>query len=103
SRTLEINNERNPFPHLCVARALVIASDLQWRVGPQLLEYLRTHSLNLSESEFQDVQRKHYGEIRLSGSVLSKVKEFLSNAKNFRGAVELPLPKQLTFWDNNDQ
>jgi len=104
SQTLELNNENNPFPHLCVARALVIASDLQWKVGPRLVEYIRKNSLELSGAEFEDVQRKHYGLIRLRGSVLESVRTYLEKSMNQSDeSVELPLPKQLELWKDDTQ
>jgi len=105
SQTIELNNEDNPFPQLCVARALVMASDLQWKVGPRLLKYVRTHVASLSESDFEDVQQKHYGSIRLPGAVLARVKEFLLRPVFYSSieAIELPLPKQLKLWSDDNQ
>lgn len=39
-RTLEINFEENPFPALCVVRALITAARLQFLIGPKLSKYL---------------------------------------------------------------
>jgi hypothetical protein len=103
SQTIELNNKDNPFPLLCVARSLVIASHLQWKIGPQLLKYIRNHSSTLSDQDFEDVQRKHYGSIQLPGMILTRVKDFLrtvpySNVE----PIELPLPKQLTLWSEDN-
>src|SRR5258708_14757136 len=103
SRTIELNNESNPFPELCVARALVIASDLQWKVGTRLLKYLTKHGSAMSEVDFEEVQRKRYGAIRLRGDVLPRVLEFLFQNPNDSDdkAIELPLPKQLKLWSED--
>jgi len=103
SHTIEVNNEDNPFPPLCVARSLVIASHLQWKIGPRLLKYIRNHGATLSDQEFEDVQRKHYGSIQLPGAILTRIKEFLSTAPYSNGeAIELPLPKQLKLWSEDN-
>lgn len=104
TRTIELNNEDNPFPQLCVARALVIASDLQWKVGPKLIKYIRNHSEALSGSDFEEVQRKHYGAIRLRASAFERVREFLHEIRHRPDdTVELPLPKQLNLWCDENQ
>ncbi|HKO62690.1 MAG TPA: hypothetical protein VJV03_16105 [Pyrinomonadaceae bacterium] len=103
SRTIELNNEINPFPELSVARALVIASDLQWKVGVRLVKYIVKHGVTISEIDFEDVQRRHYGGIKLRGEVLPRVLEYI--VKNLDYSIdrpfELPLPKQLRLWSED--
>jgi hypothetical protein len=103
SQIIELNNEDNPFPQLCVARSLVIASDLQWKIGPRLLKYIRKHGAALSDQEFEDVQKEHYGSIQLPGAVLTRVKEFLSTVPySNEEPIELPLPQQLKLWSEDE-
>ena len=103
SQTIEINYEENPFPDLCVARALVTASNLQWKVGRRLLQYVMKHGAQMSEMDFEEVQRKHYGAIKLSGAVLQRVLDFASErvARSTDQSFELPLPKQLSLWSDD--
>jgi len=111
SRTIEINREENPFPELCVVRSLVLAAKLQWnsgnqpwKIGPKLLRYLVAHGTQMSEIDFIEVQRKHYGRIEWPGPqfrrVLDQVSMRLVAGKN--DAVELPLPRQLPLWSHED-
>ena len=104
TRTIEINREENPFPELCVVRALVMAANLQWKVGPRLLSYLGEHGDTMSSSAFEAIQEKHYGKIQWSGSLFKKAMEEVHSAIQRRetDAVELALPGQLTLWPEDD-
>lgn len=104
SRVVEVNLEENPFPELCVVRSLVIAGNLQWKVGPKLLHYIAKYGAPMSELDLDDVQRKHYGAIEWPGAVLRRVVEAVSREVE-RSPVEpteLPLPKQLRLWSEKD-
>ena len=104
SRTIEINREDNPFPELCVVRALVMAANLQWKVGPKLLSFLGRHGDAMSSNDFEAIQTKHYGKIQWSGSLFEKAMKEVHSAKQRRetDAVELTLPGQLTLWPEDD-
>ena len=40
TKTIELNRVDNPFPELTVVRAIVLASELQFMIGPQLASYI---------------------------------------------------------------
>jgi hypothetical protein len=61
SRTLEINCEDNPFPALCVVRALITAARLDFSIGPRLSQYLVHYGEVFSPEELVQVQISHYG------------------------------------------
>jgi len=69
-RVIEVNRVENPFPELCVVRSLVLASELGFGIGPRLAQYIAAHGPVMSEGELDSVQRRHYGEIRVSGESL---------------------------------
>ena len=104
TRTIEINREENPFPELCVVRALVMAANLRWKVGPRLLSYLGNHSAAMSPTVFEAIQEKHYGKIQWPGSFFEKAREEVYSAiqRKETEAVELTLPGQLTLWPEED-
>ena len=104
TRTIEINREENPFPELCVVRALVMAANLQWKVGPRLLAYLGKHGDAMSPTDFEAIQEKHYGKIQWSVSLFEKAMKEIHSAieRKETGAVELTLPGQLTLWPEDD-
>jgi len=103
-RTIEINCELNPFPELCVVRALVMAANLQWKVGPCLLAYLGKYGRNMSSWEFEDIQKKHYGVVQWDGALFQAAMTEIQIAlqHNCMSSVRLMLPRQMTLWPEDD-
>jgi hypothetical protein len=66
SKTLEVNLAANPFPALCIARAMVLATTLDFWIGRTLAEYIVRETSMLSSEELEQIQRTHYGDVRLS-------------------------------------
>lgn len=60
TQTLEINSEANPYPALCVLRALVMAAKLGFAVGPNLANYICEHASVDALDELMHVQWEHY-------------------------------------------
>jgi len=107
SRTLEVNREENPFPHLCVIRALIMASSLQFAIGPKLAHYIARHGTDLNVPDFEKIQMSHYGEIREPGDKMRLWVQFIIDAlsNSEHNPVSLPFLKayrQLTFWEEKD-
>ena len=92
TRTLEINLEENPFPETCVVRSLMMASMLDFGIGPKLAAYILRQSKTASLKELQRIQKVHYGFVTLDGedlrSCFSAIATQLSRSKN--SAVFLP-------------
>lgn len=65
-RKLDINLEKNPFPDLCVVRALVMANQLNFSMSQKLIRYILFYSEKFSLDHFQTIQVKHYGRIVIS-------------------------------------
>ncbi|MBI5688611.1 MAG: hypothetical protein HZC55_00830 [Verrucomicrobia bacterium] len=104
-RIIEINREENPFPGLCVVRSVVMAGNLKWKVGPRLLRYLARVGSEMSEDELTNIQVRHYGTAQWPISVFSRAIEFARRhaEQGNDEPEELPLPKQLTFWPDEDR
>ena len=104
-RVLEINRPANPFPELCVVRSLVLAHGIRFRIGPRLAAYIAREGDRISARTLQDVQRKHYGTVRLTGDALRRwighVQDHITN--DARSVVDLPRAKQLTFWPDDEE
>jgi hypothetical protein len=102
-RTIDINNEENPFPELCVVRALVFAVRLRWKLGRRLLHYIAHHGIALSENTIESVQRKHYGCIQLDvGYVRRLIRACVRAESSTTTTYELPFLSQLTFWPEEE-
>ena len=91
-RTLEINLEENPFPETCVVRSLLMASALNYGIGPKLAAYISRFSKTASLKELQRIQNVHYGFVALDGedlrSCFNAIDSQMSQSK--KGVVFLP-------------
>ena len=72
NRTLEINSEHNPFPFVCVIRALILAAKLDFWIGPRLAYFIQDVASSASISELLQAQRSHYGQIRCRKRYISE-------------------------------
>lgn len=100
SQTIEINRQTNPFPSLCVVRALVMASSVRFAIGPRLAHYLVVNGSDLSDAELEEVQLKHYGQICHDTTTMRKWLEHISwcYMRNSNSPVVLPSHEPLDFW-----
>lgn len=99
NQTLEINREENPYPELCVLRALIMASTLDFAIGPRLATYIAKHGEHLTENDLEYVQHKHYGQRRQCGDTLREWIATISDSiGKTDGSVRLPVVRQLSFW-----
>lgn len=104
TRTIEINREDNPFPVLSVARSLIMASSLDFAIGPNLARYLATHGPAISISEFENIQQKHYGRLRMAPDSMCELIDEIRRQVD-RGDVvpfKIPASRQLMFWPDNE-
>lgn len=102
-RVLEINREENPFPALCVVRALVFASSTGFTIGRRLAEYLVRHA-HISDEELTEIQQKHYGRARLEPDVMRRWLDVAAAHVATHSHVPLSFPRreQLTFWPEDE-
>jgi len=100
SRTIEVNREENPFPDLCVVRALVLCAEIDFGVGPRLAGYIARHGKDLMAPRLEELQRKHYGRCRIDGATLRNwIKLILDmHTAKVLQPIRLPLSQQLCLW-----
>jgi hypothetical protein len=67
TKTLDINYEPNPFPLVCIVRALIMAVKLQFSLGSSLARYIVNYSHWGTINDLLEAQRSHYGSIRCRG------------------------------------
>ncbi len=97
SRVVEIQLEANPFPALCVVRALLTAARLDFAVGPELKRYVDAHGNGLTTSQVEGIQLDHYGEIKWdSREIVSWISLVSSSAVRNGAPVRLPLSSEKT-------
>jgi hypothetical protein len=68
-RALDINYAPNPYPHICAARALLIAARLDFSLSRRLAEFILEYALDGVE-RFVEAQSSHYGSVRAHGDEL---------------------------------
>ncbi len=102
-RVLEINREDNPFPALCVVRALVFASSTGFAIGPTLARYLARH-VSISNEELAEVQQRHYGYVRLPCDLMRGWLNRVASHVADRPGMPLAFPrhKQLALWPQKE-
>lgn len=88
SRCIDINLEENPFPDLCVVRALITAQRLKFAVGPRLAKYVLHYAKRIPIEKLADTARRCYPqyechELELHGWVKS-IREQLRTASGRR-------------------
>ena len=103
-RTLEINYEDNQFPALCVVRALILASDTGFAIGPKLVKYLATMGTSVTDAELETAQLKHYNRMRYDIGTLREWIKYIANSlqQGYQDPILLPSLPQMTFWPENE-
>jgi len=105
SRTVGINHAENPFPELCVVRALLTAARLNFRLSNGLVDYVVAAGSGLTPRDLEVVQTGHYGKVRCEGMIMRSWIDYLASAVDKRdGSVRLPVdrPMQLGLWQDWD-
>lgn len=103
TRTIEINFEPNPYPDICLVRALIMAAKLQYAIGPKLLDFVLRRARATSINQLMAAQRSHYGTDRCSAEELSR---WIQTLKTFEKAglresrIEILFERQLELWNN---
>jgi hypothetical protein len=103
SRTLELNRRDSPFPELTVIRAVIMASELRFRVGPRLAAYIGEVGPELNEKAIAQIQANHYGHSRMSSGTVKQLVELICSRSLEQAPVELPRTGQLYLWNSEPQ
>jgi hypothetical protein len=100
SRTIELNRPNTAFPELTVVRAIVMAAELGFRIGPQLSDYIAEVGPTQSEEALGKIQSSHYGHVRMESTRLRQLIEFISGRSSQSTGVDLPPMGQLRLWES---
>ena len=101
TRTIELNRGDNPFPELTVVRALVLASELRFKIGPLLASYIGEIGPSMSEEVVEQIQVSHYGHARMASCALHQLIAVVAQYSSDREGCELPVMGQLHLWQND--
>ena len=101
NRVVELNREANPFPSLCIVRSLTLAAKLNFSVGPNLARYIVKHASQYSATDYEDVQKKHYGHLRVDGTQIECWTKTVGDClEREEDRIMLPVFRQMEFWRN---
>ena len=102
NRVVELNREANPFPSLCIVRSLILAAKLDFSIGPHLAKYIVKHAQQYSATDYEAVQKKHYGQLRIQGDQIAYWAKTVKNCLDREDArITLPVFRQTELWDND--
>jgi len=103
TRTIDVGLEANPFPDLCVLRALITANKLDFALGPRLVSYIASQAPKYGVERLLALQESHYGVVRRPASILKRWLQavYTHAEKEPTSALKLPstTPIQLDVWE----
>jgi hypothetical protein len=76
--TIEVNLHPNPYPQLCVVRAITLAYSTGFKIGPKLGEYVSQTTRHLEPKSLESIQQHHYGGVRRSSRELLTAVDIIS-------------------------
>ena len=103
SKTIELNRPNTTFPELTVVRAVVMAVELGFRIGPQLSNYIAAVGPALTEEALGQIQCNHYGHARIDSTRVRQLIEFISGRSLESNGVDLPRMGQLHLWESGHE
>jgi len=105
TRTLDLNQAENPFPDLCVVRALSFAAKYDFKVARRLAEFLVRHGRSMNVAQYEYVQCQHYGRSLKSGETMLDWVRFLDESleSSDDASFKLPLTRQMKLWPDQPE
>ena len=103
NRQVEINLEDNPFPALCVARSLIMASKLGFEIGPRLARYIAYYSNSLGLEEIHAAHLSHYGRDVCSLQQMDVWLKVINEAHKASNTDAVHLPASIRILANYDE
>ena len=100
-RVLDVNYAPNPYPYVCVARALVTAARLDFTITRKLAEFILTHTAAGGINALIEAQVSHYGMVRCGAPELSMwIDGIRRGFESKRGAirVEVSRARRMQLW-----
>lgn len=83
TRTIDLVLEENPMPHLCIINSIYYHQKFNLAISENLKRYCINHFYDFAETDFNDIQLKHFREIKYE---YAYIKEYV---KIFKGQTML--------------
>jgi len=105
SRLIDINFERNPYPDVCIIRALIMAAKLQFALSRRLAEFISSWMARQPDAlaALRQAQVSHYGQVRCSTTELCSWLTFIHQqltAGSERIELRVSDTRQLGLWSD---
>jgi len=103
SETIDMNCPLNPYPALCILRAIVMARELDFCIGGKLARYLVNEHCRISEADYNRFQLSHYGVLKYSKQGIDLIIDAIQQQIDMEfGPVILPgsTRAQTSLWPN---
>ena len=101
NRMLDVNYAPNPYPYVCVTRALVLAAQLDFTISRSLAAFILKHMAGGGLDDLIDAQRSHYGVVRSEAgeleSWLREIRRQFDAGQNFV-RMEVSRARRLQLW-----
>lgn len=76
SRVLDYVYEDNPYPALCVVNTLYYSNKLNCGISDRLKKWIKRYATEMMFPDYEDIQRKHFGEVLYDEQA---IKEFIKS------------------------
>lgn len=103
TRTIELNRSDNPYPELTAVRAVVMASELGFRIGPRLACYVANIAPAMNTEAVERVQVRHYGHVRVDSRRLYGLIATVARRSAYGAGCEVPASGQLRLLPVTDE
>lgn len=101
NRVLDVNYVPNPYPYVCVARALVLAAQLDFTIARPLAKFILHHTAAGGIDALTEAQRSHYGMVRSDAKELEvwlhDVRRRYDSGQQ-AVSIEVPRARRLELW-----
>ncbi|KKM89726.1 hypothetical protein LCGC14_1245780 [marine sediment metagenome] len=94
TRTLDINCEENPYPHLCVVQSLLSAAKLGFSMSRRLARYVLHHGTTDGLERLVEVQLHHYGSVQAEKASLHRWLHVIRDQLASSSGLSVALPRQ---------
>lgn len=106
-RVLEVNLKENPYPELCIVRALLLAVKLDFSLGPSLVQYIVDYKDIVRGDSLSRVQKSHYGFVKRDAKLLRKwirsISEHWEQSPREPFDFSSVVGRQISFWDDAER
>jgi hypothetical protein len=103
SKVLDVNYAPNPYPYVCVARAMILAARLRFAMTRSLVEFILKHTSAGGIQALIEAQESHYGMVRCDAKELEAwIQNIRAQYSRGQRLIRLAVPRarRLQLWSD---